>query len=164
MVGAMSLKVCLLALALGIVALVPVIYLSYNQDVVSSLPKLERPKLEPVKDPMNPVVADFQFDVEREKEFKPGVEFNLKSCKVIDGYRFHLFLEGGKQIYANLTTATKDEATPVVVELLNKTTSPRPTIILRRKSGDNWIVDFNLMVDGKRANLIEVLRDKGLVL
>lgn len=154
----MNYKALLLALLLGAVALVPCFYMFYYNE--ASLPALQ---LTPVQKDSEPVIADVEFESEKEKTLDVGVEFDLKSCKVVDGYRFQLSLEGGKQITAHLTTATKDEATTVVVDLLNKAKSPRPTVVLRRKSGENWIVDFYISIDGNRTNLIDDLKAKGLL-
>jgi|LakMenE18May11ns_1017448.scaffolds.fasta_scaffold9922397_5 hypothetical protein len=110
---------------------------------------------------INPVVADLQFDFEKEKILEAGVEFSLKSCRILDGYRFQLVLEGGNQITAQLTSATKDEATQPVVDLLKQTKIP--SVLLRRKSGDVWIVDIYVSINGKITNLIDELRTKGLL-
>lgn len=152
----MNYKAWILAVILGVLALVPCLYLVYDQNI-------ELPIVQPIINSTEPVIADFEFEIQKEKELNVGVEFNLNSCKVLDGYRFQLSLEGGKQITAHLTAATKDEATTVVVGLLTEAKSTRPTIILRRKTGDYWIVDFYVSLDGKRVNLIEDLRAKELL-
>ncbi len=158
----MGIKVWSLALILGVIAIAPVFALAYYlSDFTQPVPVVP---VAPQEVPSEPIVADFEFESEKEKLFQPGAEFSVRSCKVVDGYRFQLYLDGGSQITGHLTSATKDEATQVVVELLNNITTPRPTVILRRKSGDNWIVDFYISVDGKRASLVEMLRKKELLL
>lgn len=143
-------KAWILAILLGLIALAPILGIAYyNRSGV--------PAVEPI--------AAVQFQPEHvEKKLESGVEFDVRGCKVIDGYRFELLLEGNKWIEAHLSVATKQEANAVVVDLLNNTTLPIPTVTLRRNIGRYWIVDFHLMVEGRRLNLVDVLRQKGLVL
>lgn len=108
----------------------------------------------------NPI-ASMEFS--HTQTLETGSEFDVKACKVLDGFRYDMYLEGGKWIEAHLAVATKDEANVIVVELLNATTSP-PTVRLLKQVGNYWIVDFYLTVDGKRANMVDVLQEKQLLL
>lgn len=150
----MSIKVWVLALTLGVVALAPVLFVAYYYGAPTKI----------VQNQMSPPIADFKFETKTTETLEPGAEFDVLACKVIDGYRYEMYLEGDKWIVAHLTQATKDEASPVVVELLNKTTPPSPKVILRRQVADYWIVDFHLSVDGTQSKMTDVLKAKGLLL
>lgn len=152
----MSFNIWFLVVQLIVVALVPTFFLAYNthrEPVV-----IEQPRV--VEQPF----ASVQFETEQKKTLEPGSEFNVKACKVLDGYRFEMYLESNKWIIAHLAQATNDEAAPVVTDLLNKTTHPMPMVKLVRQVGEYWIVEFYLTVDGKQSNLVDVLREKGLIL
>lgn len=95
---------------------------------------------------------------------EPGAQFTVRSCRVLDGYRFSLYIGPGKIIPAQLAVATKEEALPVVVDLLSKSSPPPPTITLLRQVEHNWIVQFRIFQDGKPVNLVEVLRKQDLLL
>lgn len=152
----MKVKVWVLALALGIVALAPVLLFSYyyhGRSVSRS------------QDPLIPIgLQEFRFKDNTSKEMKPGTELEIRICKVIDGYRFNLCLENGKCIAGHLSQAAKEEAFLVVKDLMEKTTPPSPTIILRRQVSDFWIVDLYLNVEGQRVNLSDYLRSNELSL
>jgi hypothetical protein len=139
----------MLAILLAVVAIAPACLISYYY--TKSTP-VERP------------IASVDFEPERPQKLEIGTKYEVKACKVLDGYRFEMYLEGGKWIEAHLRTATKDDATNVVVELLNKTTPPAPTVTLIRQTKHYWIVDMELTVEGKRVDLTELLRSKGLIL
>jgi hypothetical protein len=96
------------------------------------------------------------------KQVKVGEEFNIKACKIVDGYIFEVLLDNDLWIEAHLTTATKDDAAPLVAELVRMSTFP--SVVLKRKVGDFWIVDFNLTVAEKRINMMEWLKLKGFAL
>lgn len=153
-------KILLLLVGFALTALFPVAYnLFFSHNIV----------IEPVASNQKnkvdePVIADLKFQLEKDKAFEPGAEFNIVDCKVIDGYRFYLSLDGGNYIIAHLTHATKNEATQVVVDLLKNSAPSRPSIILRRKTGDFWIVDLFPFLDGKKSNLVDILRTKDLLL
>lgn len=139
-----------LAIVLGVIAIAPVVLVSYYYRGGT-----------PVEKP----IASVQFEGDNpNRVLEPGAVFEVRACKVLDGYRFGMYLEGGKWIEAHLPTATKDEASQVVVELLNKATPPAPTVTLRRQVGHYWVVDFHLTVDGKRSSVLDLLREKGLLL
>lgn len=139
-----------LAVVLGVIAIAPVLLVGYYYRGVG---------------PSEKPIASVRFEDENpHKKMEPGAEFEVRACKVIDGFRFEMYLEGGKWIEAHLPVATKDEASQVVVEWLNKTTPPSPTVTLRRQVGNVWIVDFHLQVDGKRSSILDLLRAKGLLL
>ena len=136
---------------LAVIALAPVAFLTYHY--------LGRPT------PPDTAIASVQFESPRPPQnLEPGAKFDVKACKVLDGYRFEMYLEGNRWIEAHLAVATKEEASPIVVEWLNKTVPPPPTVTLLRQVGNHWIVEFHLTVDGKRANMVDLLRSKGLLL
>ena len=143
-------KSWILALLLAIIAVAPVGYFAYNL----------RSEISP-----SPSIATIQFEErQRNLRLEPGAVFGIRSVKVVDGYKFGLYLEGDKWIEAHLSVATKEKAIPVVVEMLNGTTPPPPTVTLLRKVEGYWIVDFYLTHNGQRANLVDVLRGKELLL
>lgn len=109
-------------------------------------------------------VAAIQFEPERmERKFEAGSEFTVRAIKVIDGYRFELYLEGNQWIEAHLPVAAKEEATAVVIDWFNKANPPAPTVILRRQVNSFWVVDLYLTVNGNRATVTEMLKAKGLL-
>lgn len=129
---------------LGVIAIAPVCLMTYHYST------------------MAPVVRP---TVQRETNLKMGSKYDVKACKVLDGDRFELFLEGDEWIEARLKVAAKDEARAVVVGWLNKTTPPSPSVTLLRCYSDNqWLVEFELTVDGKRESMIDLLRAAGLLL
>lgn len=143
-------KTWILAIILSVVAIAPtayIVYYGYEDEVKNE----------------QAVLTTVEFVKPPTSELKVGDTFEVRACKVIDGYRFGLFLEGNKQIEAHLSTATKDEATEVVIEWLNNTTTPVPTVKLLRKTGSFWIVDFRLTVNGKTERVIELLKAKNLL-
>jgi len=142
----------ILAFILAAVAIAPIGYLVYHNT---------RQDQQPVPDNYPTV----QFETQRIAAMEPSSKHNVLACKVVDGYRFLMFLENEQHIEAHLPVATKPEAAALVVELLNKTAAPPPTVTLLRKIDDRyWIVGFTLTVDGERKDLVELLRGKGLLL
>jgi len=139
-----------LAVFLAVVAIAPIGYIVYNQKEATSSD--------------SPVLTTVEFVKPAQTELEVGAVYEVKACKVIDGYRFGMFLEGNKWIEAHLTTATKDEAATAVIEWLNNTTSPVPTVKLLRKLNSYWIVEFRLTVSGKQESLTSLLRAKNLLL
>lgn len=131
-------------------AIAPVGYIVYNQSEETSSE--------------SPVLTTVEFVKPHQAQLEIGATYEVRACKVIDGYRFGMFLEGDKWIEAHLTTATKDEAAPAVIEWLNNTTSPAPTVKLLRKLNSYWIVEFRLTVDGKQETLTSLLKAKNLLL
>lgn len=144
-------KSWILAVFLSLVAIAPIFYAIYYTRT--------SPSMNP------PVLTTVQFPGPKPNaELEAGAIFEVRACKVIDGYRFGMFLEGNRWIEAHLQVAVKDEAAPVVIEWLNKTTSPPPTVKLLRRAGNHWIVEFHLTKDEKRENVLTLLREKGLLL
>jgi len=128
----------IIAILLAIIAVMPFGILAYlNQNH----------SMEPSQDSQSVAIIDYITHEERAME--PGAEFKIAQCHVVDGYKFGVLLENGEWIIAHLPVATKDEATRFVVELLRE--SQAPTVILRRKLDEHWIVDFHLTVDGKET-------------
>lgn len=143
----------MLAVILAVIAIAPVAILMYHYSCKNA-------SSEPLEQP----IAAVQFEAETPKILEAGSKYDVKACKVLDGYRFELYLEDGKWIEAHLKVAAKDEAGAVVVEWMNKATPPPPCVTLLRHVGDHWIVEFELTVDGKRADMVDLLRAKGLLL
>ncbi len=144
-------KPWMLALVLAVIAIAPLGLLAYYYTRVSRDTAADQ--------------SIVQFETQRPpQKMEVGAEFPVRACKVLDGFRFEMFLEGGKSIEAHLTAAAKEEAAPVVVDMLNKAEQPPPVITLRRQVGNYWIVDFSLTVEGKRCNMVDLLRAKGLLL
>jgi len=129
-----------------IVALAPLSLWVYNK----SLPQ----------QPMAVATIDFT-EPYVEKHMEPGVSFLVKSVQIRDGFIYVVLLENGAWIEAHLTHATKEEATPVAIEILRA--SPTPAVTLKRKMKNYWIVDFQVTVGNNSMNLIEVLREQNLV-
>ena len=147
----------LIAFVLAAIALAPIFYIVYygkgkldlNQTVVQAPPDY---------------VATFEFETKKVYKFEPGAQFAVQSCKIKDGHIYSLLLENDQWIDAYLTVVTKDEAVPFVVDLFKTAQPPAPTATLRRKVGSTWVVDLSLTVDGKRVELVTLLREKGLLL
>lgn len=110
-------------------------------------------------------LASVEFQSEtQDSGLEVGSKLEVRACKVMDGFRFLLILEDGSRVEAHLTAATKDEAVPVVVDWLNNTTPPRPTVTLLRHVDGVWIASFHLTVNGKSENMVDLLKAKGLLL
>lgn len=142
----LTMKPWITAILLAVVAIAPVLIFGYYRS------------MQPVDKP----IASVEFA--KPQALKAGSQINVKACKVIDGFRYDMYLDGGNWIEAHLAVATKDEANLFVVELLKTTTYPPPTVTLLKHVGNYWIVDFCLTVDGKRVNMVNVLQEKGLLL
>ena len=142
----------IVALVLAIVAIAPIAYVIYTfrtteqQESSSSIATVEFER--------RPQVLNLE----------PGITMNVLSCKVIDGYKFVLYLENNKRIVGHLPVATREEAIPLVIEWLNTSTPPPPTVTLLRKVEDYWIVDFHLTHESERMRMVNLLRSKGLLL
>jgi len=145
-------KTWILAVVLAAIAVAPFLYVVYyNHD--------------PVAGRHRPSLATVQFQPENEPvSLEPGAVFLVRSCQVIDGYQFVLGLDGGLQIEAHLPTATKEEAIPVVIELLSAQQSSPPSVTLLREVGDVWIAHLEIHVGDNREKLLEYLRGKELLL
>ena len=115
----------------------------------------------PADDPLAVVV---EFEAVKPKVLEPGAVFSVRACKIVDGYRYRLLLDGGYSISAHLSIATKDGAISVVPEILRTSSPPPPTVTLLRQVGQDWIVRFHVLLDGKRTDLLVCLREQGLLL
>lgn len=144
-------KSWIIAIVLATIAIAPFLYLAYH-------------KLGVAQRIFRPSVATIQFEVERSTALEPGAIFSVRSCKVVDGYKFGLYLENNKWIVAHLSVATKDEATSFVIDLLNKSTATPPTVTLLRLVEDYWIVEFAVTKDRQTKNLVDLLRFEELLL
>lgn len=144
-----------LCLLLAATALAPLVYIVYNNSVgPGPVPELN----------MAQPIASIEFSTTQPKELAEGSELEVKACRVIDGYRFVMTLEGDNAITAHLANATTEAATGSVVEILNESASKPPSVVLLRRVGDYWIVDFLITVDGERSSLTDILSAKGLLL
>lgn len=138
-----------LAIVLGIMAVAPVAYFTYVYTNFEEKGIIQG-------------VAIVDYMSREYKAMEPGSEFRIRSCHIVDGYKFAILLENGEWIHAHLTVATKPEATQVVIDTLKK--SHVPTVILRRKLDDYWIVNFHLTLDGKDIMLRNLLEERELIL
>lgn len=137
-----------LAFLLAVIALAPVFILAYyyaRNNVPSEQPN-----------------GSINFDDRQCLDL--GIEYEVKACKVIDGHRFALCLQGGKWIEGHLTAVSKEHAGAFAVQCMNSATPPVPTVILLRQLGNYWVVDLKLTLDGKRVSMKELLASKGLLL
>lgn len=103
-----------------------------------------------------------QFIDDKPREMVPGSQFSVLSCKVYDGMSLNVTLDTRQSIDIKLKSFTKEEAGSEIVNVLK--TAGSPTVILRRKIDNYWIVDFNLTIDGKKTTLLEWLSSKNLLL
>lgn len=143
----------LLAFILAVVAIAPIGYLVYHNT---------QQDRQPIHQDSYPMV---EFETQKMAAMEPGTKHNVLACKVVDGYRFLMFLENGEHIEAHLPVATKPEAAGEVVDLLNKTKAPAPTVkLLRKVDSRYWIVEFTITIGDKPTDLVEYLRGKGLIL
>lgn len=149
-------KTWVLAVVLGSVAIAPFLYLAYHM-LDARAPRASK------QGRISLAVVEFQPQI-RPTAVEVGATFTIMSVSIYDGYRFSLNLEGA-DVEAHLPVATKEEAIPVVIELLNNTTPPPPTVtLLRHVDGEYWIVDIQLTNGGNRENLGDYLRRKDLLL
>ena len=140
-----------IALVLAFVAIAPIFYIVYHYGDVKP------------QEPSSIATVEFQTRPQVLK-LETGVTLDVLACKVVDGYKFGLYVEGNKWITAHLSVATKEEAIPLVIDWLNATEPPPPTVTLLRKVGDYWIVDFHITHEGQRVSMVNLLRSKGLLL
>jgi hypothetical protein len=134
-------RLWILGILLSVIAIAPALVLAYHYRTM----------------------PEHRASFEQEKKLEVGATFDVKACKVLTGSKFEMYLEGGNWIKASLTLPAKEEASLVVVGLLNKTTPPSPSVTLLRQEGDQWIVDFRLNVEGRKANLVDLLKSKELL-
>lgn len=144
-------KSWIIALVLAVVAIAPIFYIVYYYDGTKP------------QEPSSIATVEFQTRPQVLK-LETGVTLDVLSCKVVDGYKYILHLEGNKWITAHLSVATKEEAIPLVIDLLNTTEPPPPTVTLLRNVGDYWIVDFHITHEGERVSMVNLLRSKALLL
>jgi hypothetical protein len=135
-------------LVAAVLALAPLGLLVYN--------------LNPGRKNQEPAYVTVEFASSQPKEMAPGVEFGVLSCKIIDGHVFKILLENQQWIEGRLRTATKDEATAAVVDVVRASNAPSVTLL--RNFNGYWVVEFHLTVGGKRTTLHEWLQEKKLTL
>lgn len=129
-----------------ITAIAPFAIYFYNNGLGQSLTEYQQPP-----------VATIQFQQPNfEQNMEPGAQFGITSMQILDGYKFTLQLDNGQWIEAHLSTATKEEATPTVIEMFK--TGSQPSVILYRKVENYWIVDINLNFQEERRSLTYLLR------
>jgi len=134
-----------------LLALVPLGVLVYTQNM-------------PAPRQLVPPVATIDYSKPIDAKMESGAEFQVKAVRVKDGFRYDLLLENDEWIEAHLARATKEEATPFVVELMKEATNP--SVILHRKIDNFWIVDMILehkdFASEARFSLGKLLGEKGL--
>jgi hypothetical protein len=92
----------------------------------------------------------------------PGVVYGVSSVRVVEGHIFLVLLEDQNWHKVQLTAVSREEATADVVEVLKQTHSP--TITLRRQVEGYWVVDFDVVLNGRRISLVEWLAERKLLL
>lgn len=97
-------------------------------------------------------------------DLKEGEKFSVLACHVLDGHHYELLLSNRKVISAQLRVASKEGAKDYVKSKLEQSVSPLPYVVLVRRSGDYWIVDFYLTLDGKYVNMLDLLEENDLLL
>lgn len=152
----------ILAVVCGVAAVVPVAYLAYKYTEVRA--HIVQEDNTPVLDqkPSFEAVIDY-ISYDPTKPMQVGSEFLVKSCHVVDGFRYAMLLENDEWIETRLTVVTKGDATAKVIEILRASTTP-PTVVLKRKIDDYWVVDVRLTVDQKDVMLSTLLKERNLVL
>jgi hypothetical protein len=135
----------IIALILGVIAIAPALLLFYHYQSQNTREG-----------------EIFSFNLE-ERPLRVGVEREVRACKVLDGNRFEMFLEGGIWIRATLAVIGKEEAGRYVSDLLHKVSPPSPSVIFLRRNGEEWVVDFYLTIDNRRCNLADLLKKEGLL-
>ena len=154
----MNIKFLAIILIFFLIGLCPILIFNFfmPETIIQKEIVFEKPQIESI--------ADFDFKTKFSQQMESGAEFEVKACKVIDGYRFKMYIDGDKSLVAHLSQATKEEASRFVIEWLNQMGYPPPTIVLRRETTDFWIVDFYVTLDNKRYNLLDLLKANGLLL
>jgi hypothetical protein len=141
-----------IAVGLALLAIAPMAFLAYHYGFSDQ------------QNSSNDNMAVIEFVANKNTILEPGSEIEVKACKVIDGYKYELHLEGNQWIEAHLAVATKYEATKVVAEWLRKAGPPAPTVVLKRHIDGYWIVDLHATVDNARVNVVDMLKAKELLL
>jgi hypothetical protein len=137
----------LYAVALAFIAVAPLAYLLYTGDEES--------------EPEAPLVT-IQYTQPQPKPMAPGVVYGVSSVRVVEGHIFLVLLEDQNWHKVQLTAVSREEATADVVEVLKQTHSP--TITLRRQVEGYWVVDFDVVLNGRRISLVEWLAERKLLL
>lgn len=154
-------KTWLLAIVLGLLAVCPLFAMVYY---VTRQDRVPPPVVQAPADENTQGVLSFDEPF----ELNVDAEYEVLAAKVEDGYIFQLYLKDGtthgNRVEAHLPVATKEGAKEVVTEWLKNTTSPPPTVILRRKVRGYWIVEFVLTVDNRRVSLVHLLKGRNLLL
>jgi hypothetical protein len=136
----------LYAVALAFIAVAPLAFFLYNDSYET---ETEAP------------LVTIEFSQPQPKPMAPGVVFGVSSVKVVDGHIFRVLLD--QQWHeVRLTAVTREEATADVIEVLKQTHSP--TVTLRRQVEGHWVVDFNVVLSGRRISLVEWLAERKLLL
>ncbi len=144
------------AVLLGIIVVLPIGYLLLMEQ--------PRPVVEVIAPPrIERNVVEIQYVTSEVKPLEVGSQFMVKSCKVVDGFRFLILLENDTWIETSLAVITKEEATEKVAEFLKAATTP-PTVLLKRKIDNYWVVDFEFLRGTEQVNLVDLLLEKDLVL
>jgi len=135
-----------------ITAIAPIAIYFYNNGNMVTRPLVQQQR---------PPAATIQFQQQNViRKMEPGAQFGIISMQIVDGYKFMLQLDNGTWIEAHLTSATKEEAVPFVIELYK--TGSQPSVILYRKVENYWIVDMELNTQMGRQNLVRLLQQQGL--
>lgn len=134
-------------MALAFIAVAPLAYFLYNDP--------------DEYEPETPLVA-IEFTKPQPKPMAPGIVYGVLSVKVVDGHIFHVLLDNQEWHEVRLTAVTREDATADVVEVLKQTHSP--TVTLRRQVDGHWVVDFNIVKDGRHISLVEWLAERKLLL
>lgn len=95
------------------------------------------------------------------KKLEVGQKFAVKLVKVMDSNSFDFLLEGDIWIKGVVPVIPKEEAYGFVLETLPKVQNP--TVLLRGKYKNIWIVEFDFVLDGKATRLDAVLKENHLV-
>ena len=111
-------KSCLFFFIFGVITIGPTIWLLYSKNNES----------------FDPEIGSIRFDAPQNSGLKVGSELQVITAKVLDGHRFELRLSNGDWIIGHLTCISKEEASTIVVDVLNKV-STVPTVVLKRQIG-----------------------------
>lgn len=159
------------AIIMGVIAVIPLCFFIITFSFMTSS-KVSTPVPIVVEGPTEKSeVYEIEYiSSQNEKRLEVGSEFLVKSCKVLDGFKFSVLLDNDTRINASLAVVTKEGATSDVMKIM-QVENP-PSILLKRNMNDHWIVDFKLSQDvildqtsnnGPRM-LSDILKEKNLVL
>ncbi len=146
----------ILAIVLGMIVVIPMSYLILG-NVKPQLKESPTVIVAPEKK-----LIEIEYVTSKVKPLEVGVQFMVKSCKVIDGFRFLVLLDNDTWIETSLPIVTKEGSAEQVAEIL-KLSSP-PSVTLKRKIDNYWIVDFEFLFEEKKTSLTELLKQKNLAL